>query len=75
MMNRFSRAQFVICWTKGDVRESRVLHESSVIGRWKRFIETSDLNSRHSFTLETMQNFCHGPISDGGHLGSTDESD
>jgi hypothetical protein len=52
MMNRVSRAHFVMCWTKGDVRETRVLHESSVIGRWKRFIEISDLNFSHTFTVE-----------------------
>ena len=75
MMNRVSRAQFVICWTKGDVRETRVLHESSVISRWKRFIETSDLNFSHTFTVEMKQNFCRGAIGDRDYLGSTDESD
>ena len=75
MMNPLSRAPFVICWTKGDVRETRVRHEGSVIRRWKRFIETSDLNFSHTFTLEMKENFCRGSIGDGDYLGSTDESD
>ena len=74
MMNPLSRAPFVICWTKGDVRETRVLHEGSVIRRWKRFIETSDLNFSHTFTLEMKENFCRGSIGDGDHPGSTEES-
>jgi hypothetical protein len=46
-----------------------------VIGRWKRFIETSDLNFSHTFTVEMKQNSCRGSIGDRDYLGSTDESD